>query len=107
MRNEREAGVEPIRVKIYGLVPRTRRRYLIESALALGFTTVLFIAWWLGWPVLHQRFAQQELPPFVQVVRFVLEWAPEILLVALAIKLVEMMIVLRCFTHRETAPPGR
>jgi hypothetical protein len=106
MRTEREAAVEPVRVKVYGLVPRTRSRYLVESAVALGFAAVLFIAWWLGWPVLRQRFERQELPAVVQVVRVVLEWAPWILLGALGIKLLEMMIVLRCFARRETAPPG-
>jgi hypothetical protein len=109
MRSEREAAVEPIRVKVYGLVARTRGRYLFESALALGFTAVLFVAWWLGWPLLRDRLEKHQaegLPATVQVVRVVLEWAPWILLGALAIKLVEMVIVLRRFASKDLERPG-
>src|SRR6476659_9227716 len=46
---QEDRPVEPVRVKVYGLFSRTRRRYLIEAVTGAGFGLILFVAWWLGW----------------------------------------------------------
>jgi len=98
--------VEPATVKVYGLAAKTRRRYLIESALGLGLAAVLFLAWWLGWPWLRQRLQQPELPGAARIIRAVLEQAPWILLGAVLLKGVEMVVVLRCFARLPGKAPG-
>jgi hypothetical protein len=42
-----EACVEPVRIKLYGLVPMTRKRYLCQQAVAVGLTFVLLYVWYL------------------------------------------------------------
>ena len=93
----------PIRVKVYGLFPRTRRRYLTESFLGLSMAALLGGLWWLGWPTLRQRLDQLELPAVGLGIKMVLQKAPWILLGAGLLKLVEMGLVLRCFARQETA----
>jgi hypothetical protein len=92
--------VEPVRVKVYGLFSRTRRRYVIEAALGTVFGLILLIAWWLGWPHLRQRLDALELPPFLQLTVAVLDWTPWILLGAVMWKGMEVLIVLRSFARK-------
>jgi hypothetical protein len=93
--------VQPQRVKVYGLFPRTRRRYLIEAASGALFGLALLIAWWLGWPQLRQHLVTRELPPLMQLIVRVLEWAPWILLAAALGKGMEVLFVLRSFARKE------
>ena len=44
---------EPVRVKVYGLFPLTRRRYLWQAAFG-GFSLVLVLVLWLAvWPTIE------------------------------------------------------
>jgi hypothetical protein len=93
--------VEPVRVKVYGLFSRTRRRYLIEAATGAVFGLLLFAAWWLGWPHLRQRLVNLDLPPLLRLIVAVLDRTPWILLGAALWKGMEVLLVLRAFAHKE------
>jgi hypothetical protein len=93
--------VEPVRVKVYGLFSRTRRRYVIEAATGAVFGLLLFAAWWLGWPHWRQRLVALELPPFLRLIVAILDRTPWILLGAALWKGMEVLIVLRSFAHKE------
>src|SRR5215472_4192427 len=74
--------VEPVRVKVYGLFPRTRRRYVLEAVTGAVFGLFLFVAWWRGWPQLRQRLVALELPPLLRGIVAILDQTPRILLAA-------------------------
>jgi hypothetical protein len=93
--------VEPVRVKVYGLFSRTRRRYLIEATIGAVFGSALFVAWWLGWSSLRQHLTAHDLPPALRFIVVVLDRAPWILLGAALIKGMEVFLVLRSFARRE------
>jgi hypothetical protein len=93
--------VEPVRVKVYGLFPRTRRRYLIETTLGVFLALLLLAAWWFGWPQLRQRLVHLDLPPRMRVIVAVLDQAPWLLLAAVLWKGMEVYFVLRAFARRE------
>jgi hypothetical protein len=93
--------VEPERVKVYGLFPRTRRRYLIETAVGAFFALFLLAAWWFGWPRLRPRLVHRELPPLLRVTVAVLDQTPSILLAAVLWKGMEVYFVLRAFARKE------
>ena len=95
--------VEPQRVKVYGLFPRTRRRYVMEAIIGAGFGLLLFVAWWLGWPHLRQRLVTRELPPFLQLTVTILDWTPWILLAAALLKGMEVLLVLHSFARKEAS----
>jgi xylose isomerase len=90
-----------VRVKVYGLFSRTRRRYAIEAVSGAVFGLILFVAWWLGWPYLRQRLVAHELPPLLRAVVTVLDWTPWLLLGAAVCKGMEVLFVLRCFARKE------
>ena len=98
---QQERTVEPVRVKVYGLFPRTRRRYLIETAMGGIFALILFAGWWFGWPQLRQRLVHLDLPPLMRVIVAVLDQAPWLLLAAILWKGMEVFLVLRAFARRE------
>ena len=93
--------MEPVRVKVYGLFSRTRRRYVIEAATGAVFGLLLFAAWWLGWPYWRQRLVNLDLPPFLLLTVKVLDRTPWILLGVALWKGMEVLIVLRAFAHQE------
>jgi hypothetical protein len=95
--------VEPVRVKVYGLFSRTRRRYLIEAIAGVGSAMVLLIAWYFGWPPMHERLTRPELPPsaYRTLLVAVLNNVPWILMAALAYKMAEVYVVLRILARKE------
>jgi hypothetical protein len=95
--------VEPVRVKVYGLFSRTRRRYAIEAIVGAVFGLLLFLAWWLGWPTLRQRLTAVDLPPLLQWIVRILDRAPWILLAAALCKGMEVLFVLRSFARKEAS----
>jgi hypothetical protein len=95
--------VEPVRVKVYGLFPRTRRRYFLEAMIGANFGLLLFVAWWFGWPQLRQRLAQFDLPPLFRLIVAVLDWTPWILLGAAVWKGMEVLLVSRAFARKEAS----
>jgi hypothetical protein len=97
------ASEEPVRVKLYGLFSRTRRRYVVGSILELGYAAALLIVWVLAWPhywaILKGR--GDQLPTSMMVTVAVLKNLPLIMVAAVAIKAFEMWIVLRLFARKE------
>ena len=97
--------MEPVRIKVYGLFPRTRRRYVIEAAIGAAFALLLFAAWWFGWPQLRQRLVHLDLPPLLRWTVAILDRTPSILLAAALWKGMEVLFVLRSFARKEAAKP--
>ena len=96
--------VDPVRVKVYGLFPLTRRRYLFQAACGGVCFVALFVAWWLYGPELSERLGKMKQTTWVVLVHHVLVAAPWVLLGVAAIKFVEMYFVLRRFAVKETQP---
>ncbi len=104
--------MEPVRVTIYGLFPRTRKRYVIDSLIGLGTLAAMFSAWFPLWPILRDkieigrlRLEPSVLPVWMQVTVVVLEVLPWILLATALFKCLEMYLVLRCFARKEAERP--
>ena len=95
----------PVRIKVYGLFPRTRRRYLTEAAVGAALLLGALAAWWFGWPELEARL--NRLPPSraLLMTKAVLANAPWIILAAAVLKSIELIAVLRRFA-REESPRG-
>src|SRR5262245_34834871 len=90
----------PVRVKVYGLVTFTKRRYvgqLVVAGLGLAALTAL---WWLGWPGVRER-ARQVPGRTSAWVLAVGEAAPWLLLGGAAVQAVEAVVVLRRFARKE------
>jgi hypothetical protein len=96
-----EGTTAPPRVKVYGLFPLTRRRYLKQAVAGVFCLLVVLAAWWLGWPDLRQRLVRVQLPPAMALTVAVLDNAPWILLAALLYKAGEVYCVLRLFARKE------
>jgi hypothetical protein len=94
--------VEPVRVKLYGLWSRTRRGYLTQSVVeALGVVAFLSL-WFLGWDAIKPKQERYErIPPAVKVAVAVVDQTPWIVLAAIAVKAVELWVVLKRFTAKE------
>jgi hypothetical protein len=107
--------MEPVRVKVYGLFWRTRKRYLLDSGVGLVVLVVMLVGWFSGWPALKERIdviekfhvekGQPGLPTYMQVTVAVLDVLPLILLATALFKCLEMFIVLRCFARKEAERP--
>jgi hypothetical protein len=100
--------MEPVRVKIYGLFSRTRKRYLTDAALGLSALVGVLIAWFFLWPNLRNRIEEGRqhleppvLPLWMQITVVVLEVLPWILTATAVFKCLEMFLVLRCFARKE------
>ena len=91
----------PVRVKVYGLFPRTRRRYVTEAFVGGLILLAALVAWRLGWPELEARLKQRPQGRAVVVTETVLANVPWIVLAAAVFKSIELIVVLRRFTHEE------
>ena len=95
--------MEPVRVKVYGLFSRTRRRYLVEALTGAVLGLILFLAWWLGWPTLRQRLTTLRSSVPVAMGRRDTRPRPWILLGAALWKGMEVLFVLRSFARKEAS----
>ena len=98
----------PVRVKLYGLIPITRRRYLTQFVVALVLSAALLLAWWLYWPTVRGSLEASRSDVLDGVVRF---WnlAPYFILGIVVLQLIEAWVVLRRFRRKEaeqSAKPG-
>ena len=97
----------PVRVKLYGLIPITRRRYVMQFAIALVLSSALLLGWWLYWPNVRGSLEASRSDVLDGVVRF---WnvAPYLILGIVALQLIEAWVVLRRFRRKEAeqAKPG-
>lgn len=98
--------MQPVQVKLYGLVSLTRRRYLTQATIAVGLAVVLLLGWWWKWPDLREQvrgLSSPTLERFV-VVGDVLPW---LLAGLLALQVIEIGVVLRLFARKAAAAgPG-
>ena len=101
----------PVRVKLYGLIPITRRRYVAQFVFALVLSATLLLAWWLFWPRVRGSLEASRSEVMDGVIRF---WnvAPYFILGIVVLQLIEAWIVLRRFrrkqaegTPKEPGPP--
>jgi hypothetical protein len=103
--------MEPVRVKVYGLFSRTRKRYLLDSAIGLAALLAVFIAWFPCWPPLKERIdtiekfrvekGESGLPTYMQITVAVLDVLPLVLTATGLFKCLEMFLVLRSFARKE------
>ena len=93
--------MDPVSVKVYGLFPLTRSRYLRQATAGFIALGLVFVAWWFGWPILEKRLGTGELPTWMRVTREILRRAHWLLLGVGAWKAVEMWFVLRAFARKE------
>ena len=86
----------PVRVKLYGLIPIARRRYVVQLVVALTLAAGLLLAWWLYWPTVRGSLQESRSAVLDGVVRF---WdaAPYVILGIVVLQGIEAWIVLRRF----------
>jgi hypothetical protein len=92
--------VEPVRVKVYGLVSMTRRGYLMQLAVGGLLIVTLLAFWWLRWPEVRPEPAKVRDAMLRRVVVFLdnLAWIVGAVAVLLPI---EAWFVLRRFARKE------
>lgn len=92
--------MEPPRIKLYGLFPLTRRRYVAQVIAALVLAAGLLAGWWFFREPVRQQFEGAALP---SVQLFLACWnaLPAVVLVLVVLQAVEAFVVLRLFRRRE------
>jgi hypothetical protein len=90
----------PARVKLYGLIPMTRRRYLVQLVVALVLSAGLLVGWWLYWPTVR---ASLEAARSDVLDRVILFWdlAPWVIGGIVVLQVIEAWVVLRKFRSLE------
>ncbi len=97
----------PVRVKVYGLFPRTRRRYVTEAFVGGLLLLAALVTWWLGWPELAARLKRLPQVRGVVMTEAVLANVPAIVLTAAVLKSIELIVVLRRFTYKQALQNAR
>jgi hypothetical protein len=92
---------ETTQIRLYGLMPISRRTYAFQLMVSLGLMVALAGGWWLVWGDLRDRLKESmaEVPAWILPFGDALPW---ILLTALLLQLLEAWIVWRCFGLRMT-----
>ena len=85
----------PVRVKVYGLFARTRRRYLTGAAGGVLLLLAALVTWWLGWAELQARLKRLPQVRGVRMTEAVLANAPWVIFAAAVLKSIELVVVLR------------
>jgi cyanate permease len=102
--------VEPVRIKLYGLFPHTRQRYVVQLVIAFALMTILLVGWWLLRPSFHEH-TQGHSYPGIERLKAFFNAIPWIVLVIAGLQSLEAFIVLRLFRRMEAeqqvpAPPA-
>jgi hypothetical protein len=95
--------MEPVKLKLYGFLTLTRRRYVGQLVFALLVEVALLGLWWLRWPAERERLAKNPAPPVSDWLRAGGEVLPWVLLGVTAAQVVEAVVVLRRFARKEAA----
>lgn len=92
--------MEPVRIKVYGLLPMTRRRYLSQILVAGLLALTILVLWWSLWPRLREMLQLAEGPGVTRIIAF---WdaAPWFLLGLGVLQGIEAYFVLKRFARRE------
>jgi hypothetical protein len=91
--------VQPVRVKVYGLISLTRRVYLTLQVIGLLVAVAAFsLGLALPRPVLPRG---ERVPPFAVATLALIDLLPWLALLFVAIGALETWIVLRKFAHKE------
>jgi hypothetical protein len=105
--------MQPVRVKLYGLITLTRRGYLILLGLSVIFLLILLaLSLWMRmqegpWPADAGAAEEARLSPMVMVARVFLSFLPWIVLVAAILQGIEAILVLRRFAREEALARAR
>ena len=86
----------PVRVKLYGLIPMTRRRYLVQFVVALVLSVGLLVGWWLYWPTVRASLEASRSDMLDRVIWF-WDLAPWVIGGIVVVQMIEAWVVLRQF----------
>jgi hypothetical protein len=91
--------MQPVRVKVYGLISLTKRTYLTIQIIGLVLVpTLLLVSLWLPRPQLPPG---RELSPQTQFFVWLLDIVPWLCLLILIVEPIETLIVLRRFSQKQ------
>jgi hypothetical protein len=90
----------PVRIKLYGLLPMTRRRYVFQLVIGAGLAVGLLAAWWLRWPTLREELRMVRTPTMDRLIAF-WDLVPWVIIAFAAVQAVEAWYVLRLFARKE------
>lgn len=99
---------EPARIKLYGVLTMTRRRYLAQLATALALAAVVLGLWWWRWAEFRDSLTVADDPALGRFVA-IMNVLPWIVLAAVSLQLLEAFFVFRRFRREEarlTQPGG-
>ena len=92
-------------VRLYGLLPMTRARYLWQLSLALCLAAVILTLWLTRWPALRRDLTALSGDGVARVV-WIGDAVPWVILAVAAVQLIEALIVLRLFARKEGQASG-
>lgn len=94
-----QPAAEPPRVRLYGLVSLTRRRYLIQLSVAFVLAGGLLLLWYFRWPTVRKALQEGQSPVVERIIGF---WdaAPWFIGALAALQVIEAFFVLRAFRKK-------
>jgi len=95
-----ENALNPVRIKVWGLIWLTRRWYLILLAVAAVLAVVLLGMWHWRWPAAREQLRAARTPTTDFIVAFC-DAGPWIVLVIALLQGIEAFVILRMFKRRE------
>jgi positive regulator of sigma E activity len=92
--------VEPVRVKVYGLFPTTRRRYVVQLVVAAVLVVVLLVVWTVHRVNLRPEAVGVPSPGLARIL-FMLDLLPWLALGLGVLQGIEAYFVLRAFARKQ------
>jgi hypothetical protein len=90
----------PAQIKLYGLFPTTRRRYITQLIIAVLLVTVLLSYWFIYWLGARQQARDLDIPALNRVAYW-LDRTPWIVLVYAIAQTIEAWFVFRAFARKQ------